>query len=380
MKILDQTLALACSDCGFRPCLCGGIWLPAARGRVSNSRLDAAGTVLKTPIPEANAETVKGFKSAFDCVAQWRDNHSFPLQHFEQYLRRHAHAVNGNALITTRLKRMRSIIAKLERERSRVSQLQDIVGCRAVVPTVSEVRHIVRRLKRANVRHELLKVHNYIDHPKQTGYRSVHLVYRFNMPALPAVDKMLCEIQVRTFDQHAWACAVEAAGFFRNEDLKSGVGDSKWLRLFSLAGAAVAINESCVRIPGMPEEIDTIYTELHQHMDDLNVLAWLSGFQYGLVARHLTRKKNAYWFLLKFNSETYRLEDTAYTAQETVAAFAHYREEEASNRDNKDVQVVLVSADDMKGVRAGYPSFFGNRRQFRRIMSKLLAVDWKPAV
>ena len=274
---------------------------------------------------------------------------------------------------------MRSIIAKLQREKSRLTQLQDIGGCRAVVDDVDQAHELVRRLKRSRMRHELVKVDDYLTAPKATGYRGIHLVYRHRNPLVPSVDGLLCEIQVRTRQQHAWACTVEAAGFFRGEDLKSGLGNTAWLRLFALAGQMVAIRENSPRVPGTPDDYLKTRAEAHALIRELDVVNWLHGFAYPLRTQKWRKRfKDAYWYLLVFNSETGRMKYVPYTAEDTAAAFDHYRQEEQQGKDKPNIQVVLVSAEDLSSVREGYPSFFGNLREFRRALSEVLDLHMVP--
>src|SRR5438093_1423376 len=67
-------------------------------------------------------------EAAEDIVNNFRSSHSYPLNTFQIGLRRLA---PQDALIAQRLKRLPSILAKLElrRETMKLSQMQDIGGC-----------------------------------------------------------------------------------------------------------------------------------------------------------------------------------------------------------------------------------------------------------
>lgn len=60
--------------------------------------------------------------------------------------------------------------------------------------------------------------HDYIAHPKQDGYRALHVVVER--------DGRLIEIQLRTQLQHLWAAHVEKLEMARREVLRRGLGEA----------------------------------------------------------------------------------------------------------------------------------------------------------
>jgi ppGpp synthetase/RelA/SpoT-type nucleotidyltranferase len=105
-----------------------------------------------------------------------------------------------------------SIRAKLIRERTRLSKMQDIAGCRVVVDGLKEQDRVVEDLKtrwpNARVDDRRLKPSH--------GYRAVHVIAE--------VDGYPVEIQVRTRLQHSWATATEKLGDVVHPDIKYGGG------------------------------------------------------------------------------------------------------------------------------------------------------------
>ncbi|MDH3695228.1 MAG: RelA/SpoT domain-containing protein, partial [Gammaproteobacteria bacterium] len=73
--------------------------------------------------------------------------------------------------------------------------------------------------------HEFMHEDDYIKTPKMSGYRCLHLVYRFNSETRTDYNGLLVKIQLRTEIQHAWATAVETVGAFLGQALKASEGE-----------------------------------------------------------------------------------------------------------------------------------------------------------
>lgn len=125
-----------------------------------------------------------------------------------------------------------SIIAKLNRERGRLSKMQDIAGCRIEVDNLEEqdrvVADLVAKFPNAAVHDRRIKPSH--------GYRAVHLV----------VDSggFLVEIQVRTPLQHGWASAVEKLADTIDPDIKYGGGADEIRKIISLMSQTVGLIEA----------------------------------------------------------------------------------------------------------------------------------------
>src|SRR5260370_40020626 len=71
------------------------------------------------------------FEAASDIVGNWRASHRYPLHAITMSLRARVRRFDKGALVVQRSKRLASIMPKLQR--MRLTQIQDIGGCRAVV-------------------------------------------------------------------------------------------------------------------------------------------------------------------------------------------------------------------------------------------------------
>lgn len=123
-----------------------------------------------------------------------------------------------------------SIIAKLRRESIRLTQIQDIAGCRLVVSGIVAQDQVTESL--ANI-FETASVIDRRERPS-FGYRAVHLTVR--------VQGKLIEIQVRTKLQHMWAELSEK--FFNTDpEVKYGGGTEFHRTVLSDLSARLADHE-----------------------------------------------------------------------------------------------------------------------------------------
>jgi putative GTP pyrophosphokinase len=116
-----------------------------------------------------------------------------------------------------------SIIDKLQRESIRLSQVQDIAGCRLIVNDIATQDDIVNKLRSL---FEKSAIVDRREHPSH-GYRAVHTI----------VDSggKLIEIQVRTQLQHLWAELSEKFSDIIDPAIKYGGGNPETLRSLSAA-------------------------------------------------------------------------------------------------------------------------------------------------
>jgi putative GTP pyrophosphokinase len=108
-----------------------------------------------------------------------------------------------------------SIIEKLCRQSIRLSQIQDIAGCRIVVPALLTQDEAVERLKKSFDR---IDIDDRREQPSH-GYRAVHVIVENS-------DKLI-EVQVRTSLQHTWAELSEKLSDEFDNSIKYGGGSKE---------------------------------------------------------------------------------------------------------------------------------------------------------
>lgn len=335
----------------------------------SRSEVDRAGQFLVQDWEEVNIED---YFHGLEVINNWRSSHSRPLYTFRFGVRRHAERVDGNALVAQRIKRLSSIRLKLKLSPNmKLSQMQDIGGCRAVVEDVRKVNRLVENYKSSDIKHKLIGQDDYIKNPKPSGYRSVHLIYKFFSDKKPTHNGLRVELQFRSQLQHAWATAVETVGTFTRQALKSSQGEEDWLRFFALMGTALAERENCPLVPGTPSDTRQLKAELREYAARLDVAQRLQAFGAALqTVEGMDIGKDANYYLLELDPSAMKINVLGYRRQDLERATKDYLEAEKSLSANGDA--VLVSVESMASLRRAYPNYFLDTHRFVEAVSLAL--------
>lgn len=316
------------------------------------------------------------YLDALRVINNWRSSHSYPLNTFQVTLRSYARKVDSAPLIAQRIKRLSSIEAKLRRlPRMKLTQMQDIGGCRAVVTSIDQVQALAALYGTSNIKHVRASCDDYIEKPQQSGYRGIHLVYRyFSDKQKMAYNDLKVEIQLRSQYQHAWATAVETVGTFVKQALKSSIGEPDWLRFFSLMGSVIALRETSPLVPSTPETLAKLRDELRHYANKLNLVARLRT--YGDALRTLGTEQpgleNSHFYLLELDPEENTLTVMGFKANEAEHASDMYLKAEERVKMNPITDAVLVSVDSLTALQRAYPNYFLDTRVFLQLVTQTL--------
>jgi Region found in RelA / SpoT proteins len=307
--------------------------------------------------------TPEEYAHAIGVIDNWRASHAYPLLIFYQTLKHRACKIHRSALIAQRTKRLISIIEKLRREENmKLSQMQDIGGCRAVLGTLEQVRKLEQVYLSSRWEHEELNHKDYIQYPKPSGYRSIHLKYKYKgIGEKSNYNRLKIEIQLRTNLQHTWATAVETAGTFTKQALKSNFGNESWLRFFSLMSSVFAIRENCPIVPGTSISIEELKAEIREINKSHQIVNNFAGTT--AVLAHVRKLKNAVYFLVTLDPDKLTVEVKTFKKNESQIANKAYTDLEKQFLGSR-VNVVLVSSTSVKALERAYPNYFLDARSF----------------
>lgn len=349
--------------------------------------VDRAGEFLvnEDDIARAYGEDVDSYVNeadrAYGIINNWRSSHSYPLQVVKMTLLTRAKRVDAQAIVAQRIKRLSSIEAKLKLNKDmKLSQMQDLGGCRAILGTPRRVADVVT-LYEKNIaknpydRPKFVKKYDYISQPKTSGYRSIHFVYKYQTSAteLKIYDGLRIEIQLRSRQQHAWATAVETVSTFTGQALKSSVGDEEWKRFFALMGSFIAIRERTPIIPNTPRSFLELKEELQHYAQMLDVQNRLRIYGDALQGvANIAVFPDAKYFLLELDLKGHRIMVRGYTDENLNQATDDYLRVEKLEKSGGVTDAVLVSVDSMANLRRAYPNYFLDTRVFVDAVNKAI--------
>lgn len=337
----------------------------------SRVQVNAAGKVLVTPVPNLDV-----YEHALRVINNWRSSHSFPLNTIQIGLRRISKDVDKHSLVAQRIKRLSSIEMKLRLLPSmKLSQMQDIGGCRSIVNNVAKVRRISDYyIRRSRVKHILNHVDDYISTPRISGYRGVHLIYRYHSDRNETYNGLKIEMQLRSRLQHAWATAVETVGTLTKQALKSSLGQADWLRFFSLMGTEIAIRERTNLVPDTPKNKKTLSGEIRRYAISLGVINQLRAI--GSTLEVLGEKElgwNPTYFLLALEQADDKVTIYGFNADQLEEASQRYLEIERKASEHPGTDAVLVSVESLEALRRAYPNYFLDTRVFIEAVQRAIS-------
>lgn len=109
-----------------------------------------------------------------------------------------------------RVKEMTSLVKKLQRKGLTIdaetakANILDIAGIRVVCNYLEDI-YVIQKLLLKQEDVKLLKRKDYIEHPKENGYRSLHIVVSIPVFLADRVEATPVEIQIRTIGMDMWA-------------------------------------------------------------------------------------------------------------------------------------------------------------------------------
>lgn len=310
--------------------------------------------------------TAAELEQAREMVGNFRSAHGYPLLAVTVNARARALAVSDDAIVARRLKRLPTIMDKLERYPDmNVTTMQDLGGCRVVFESVEDVEELVEALRSSKrTQNQIVRYYDYIREdpgPKTSGYRGVHLVYEYRA-SQQAFHGLRVELQVRTALQHAWATAVETMDLFSNSGLKYGRADTDLERFFVVASSLMAVEEKTTLVPGATGSLAALETELRSLETKVGAISRLEGYN-AIVSQHAhSNRRSALTLELKR-----REQELTVTVHERIAD-AERRLAELEARDDDNLDAVLVNVSQIGQLESAYPNYYANSTAFTEFL------------
>lgn len=321
----------------------------------SKTQIDKAGRALAAG-GEVTLEVIQ-LEDVFD---EYRAAHLEPLSKTTLELQKWLHGYGGRYYIAQRLKRKPQIVRKLRRLSVRLTQLQDIGGCRIIVDTnkdVDKLLHFLKSQVEAQENFKLTKVTDYRGKGRDdTGYRAVHL--------LLSRDGRALELQVRSRIQHYWAESIERTSVIYGYHLKEKEGDPQVISYFKLLSDVFFEIESG-REPAQQAKVQ---------LDKLRVIAEgiisrsdknrvMSSFVNEDIVKTLTETQgsaetlNNWVIVFDWNTGAFVTWDTV--GRDAAEAVKKYIDYERQFTSENNFEVVMIGSSDIASVSQTHSHYFG---------------------
>ena len=110
--------------------------------------------------------------------------------------------------VTGRVKKVTSILEKVKRMDIEVEEIEDkiedIAGIRIMCQMVEDIYLLVKYIEERQDM-QIVYVKDYIKSPKESGYRSYHIIIKYPIQTVYGYKEILAEIQIRTLAMNFWA-------------------------------------------------------------------------------------------------------------------------------------------------------------------------------
>lgn len=196
--------------------------------------------------------------------------------------------------VTGRVKTVSSILDKAHKKNILIDEIEDqfvdIAGIRIICQFVEDIKKVVEIIRRRTDM-EIIRERDYINHMKDSGYRSYHVIVEYEVQTLQGSRKIKVEIQIRTLAMNFWSTIEHSLQY----KYKKNIPDHIREKLMNAADAIILLDN----------EMSAVRSEI---MDAQNSLL----IQSKLVSDILNNIQNLYRLankreVLKIQDEFYRI-------------------------------------------------------------------------
>lgn len=142
------------------------------------------------------------YSQALKAIEQKIDIIKYDYEYNEEY-----HSIDH---VMSRIKSPESILKKMQKDNKKctykdmIEDINDIAGIRIICPLKSDVYKIRDYIREFNDI-EIIKEKDYIEHPKESGYKSYHIILKVPIFIGKEESRVKVEIQIRTLAMDFWA-------------------------------------------------------------------------------------------------------------------------------------------------------------------------------
>lgn len=324
---------------------------------ISKSKVDRSGAVLSDgnrPYDEITLE----FEYVFE---EYRKDHLEPLTRFTLELQEWLQSYKKSYYIAQRLKRRPQILRKLRRLSVRLTQLQDIGGCRIIVDRNGDVDDIIKYISEKISKSDFAEIVRETDYRDlgrdDTGYRAYHIILN--------VSGFRIELQIRSKIQHYWSESIERTSVIYGYRLKEKEGSEDVISYFKTFSNILHLIESNHSIDSASEiELQQRRVAAETTISAQSGKGALSGHVNSDIVKVMSEreKQNAgqlnNWILVfDWNDGNFVLWDVVgRNTDEAIRAYSRY---EAQFPEEEKYEVVMIGSSDISTVPQTHSHYFG---------------------
>ncbi len=146
--------------------------------------------------------------------------------------------------VTGRTKKVSSIISKGSRlDIQNIEEIEDIAGIRIMCQFMEDIYEVVEIIKKRSDM-KIITEKDYVAGYKESGYRSYHVVVKYNVHSIDETKELLCEIQIRTMAMNFWATIEHSLRYKYKENMPDAIQH----RLSKAAQAAYKLDAEMAQI------------------------------------------------------------------------------------------------------------------------------------
>lgn len=342
------------------------------QGPISKGQINRSGKALAAKWPCSRSDP------DFAIVDKYRRSHADSLNITYEVLENTCRHTVGEGYITSqRLKRMPTILDKIKTGALEdLSSMQDLGGCRAILPNIKAVREVYAKLLAVapNTFSAPAKgLKDYITTPKAVGYRSMHMVVTAEHIDDDGVKVTRpIEIQCRTRLMHLWATAVEAYDLIngsKDRTKRALTPETPASNFFMWASAALCKIEETPAPPNSSDEYALIAKALQTDESRfiLNKLEKAADAAVGIAQAKRKVGRNGLilvWLRRNENGLLDRHVEDFFSTEETEALNRLVEEESSGKND----AAVLIRLQDVEQAGEALLGYYMNTIEFRKLL------------
>lgn len=196
--------------------------------------------------------------------------------------------------VNGRVKKISSILEKAQKKQIDLEEIEtkidDIAGIRIICQFVEDIDKVVEIIRNREDM-EIKSEKDYINHQKNSGYRSYHIVIYYKVETLKGTKKIQAEIQIRTLAMNFWATIEHSLQYKYKQNMPEHIKT----RLSNAADAIIVLDQ----------EMSVVRNEIMDAQNSFNLKA-------NIVADILTNIQNLYHVankreVIKIQDEFYRI-------------------------------------------------------------------------